>query len=284
MKVETDFMTSVPVRVTGDWKTTEPTPVFCKCHIIRFLDGDMGVALLPQGSLFTESERVATLARLKIRHVRQYDNTDATQKVMVDGQPFVDAPTLESYLNTDMDDDFKSLVSPPLNRLKAYLEMFGIKVQVLIDDATGKPYPAGVFRTISVAKGASVLHCDDLGRDGLHKPDFKLPAVLQGRYYNQVSFNFLLDDGGHEADSLWVYNRPYTEADEEVAYPNGWQFPNWLVEDAQFVKHTPQVGQAYGFSTTLYHDVRGGSPLANRVTFSVFGIWVKELNTLYLYN
>lgn len=280
---EIDFNSSVPVRNVSNWKSTEPTYIICSCTNHHLLDGEIGTALLPNELLFSEIERNETLKKLKSRQVKQYENTNASQKVMVDGFPFVDSTSYNEYLHAEMDAEFIELVRKPINNLKKHFESLGIKTEILFDEVTGLPFKAGVFRTISVPK-ASVLHVDDLGRDGFLKPDFRMPKALQGVYYNQVSFNVLLDDGGYEPDSLYVYNQPYKKEHEELVYVNGWQFPQWLVQDSQYIKYTPKVGQAYAFSTTNYHDVNGGHPLAHRVTFSVFGIWVRELNTLYLYN
>ncbi|MEY4926582.1 MAG: hypothetical protein RI894_1018, partial [Bacteroidota bacterium] len=145
-------------------------------------------------------------------------------------------------------------------------------------------YTAGVFRAINVVNEASVLHCDDFIRDGLKKPDFRLPEVLKNQVYYQLSFNVLLDDGGFEPDALFVHNRFYTLPDEITCLPNGWQFPLDLVARQPHCKFTPSVGSEYVFNTINYHDIKGGSQLANRVTFSVFAIYIPALSMMLLYN
>jgi len=125
---------------------------------------------------------------------------------------------------------------------------------------------------------------DDFIRDGNMKPDFRLPTALKGRPYFQVSFNILLDDGGHQAAPLYTYNRFYNPCDEIHCMDNGWQFPKELMADIPVYKYQPKIGETYVFPTTAYHDIFGGSPLANRVTWSVFAIYVPYLDLMLLYN
>jgi hypothetical protein len=157
-------------------------------------------------------------------------------------------------------------------------------VEPLIDPLTGQAYSAGVFRTISVTGKSSVLHCDDFVRDGSLKTDFRLPSVLKNRMYYQLSFNILLDDGGYNVDPLYVFNRFYNVADENDCLANGWQFPLSLVADAAVCQYQPTVGATYVFSTINYHDIKGGSTAARRITWSVFALYVPELNLMLLYN
>jgi hypothetical protein len=102
--------------------------------------------------------------------------------------------------------------------------------------------------------------------------------------YYQVSFNLLLDDGGFEPDPLYVYNRFYNPSDETFCMDNGWQFSVDLMDGSNVYRYNPKVGEAYVFSTTAFHDIYGGSPLSNRITWSVFAIYVPSLNMMLLYN
>lgn len=285
---EGDFMIAprpcVPYRKTPQWSSANALPTLCKCHLRNIAEGRLPVGLLPDGILFTESERKMVLAQLKRLNVHKYEGTDVEQKVSCVGKPFVDSPSITEHLMTELSEEELWLTQLPVRKVADYLQHLGFEVADLVDPITKLVYQAGVFRTISVTGKASVLHLDDIIRDGLKKPDFRLPEVLEGRMYHQLSFNFLLEDGGVQADPLYVHNRFYNEADEQHCLENGWQFPLSLVEDAAVCKYQPTVGAGYVFCTTNYHDIRGGSVSANRVTWSVFALYVPELNLMLLYN
>lgn len=282
---EGGFMPSVLRRQTPRWAVNSPTALTCKCGMKSLAVGKLPIGILPPRTIVRSTlERKRILRELMQLPETRYKGVSDDQCVRCWGSPFVDAKTVSDHLSTAISPAVVALTSPLLQNLTEYLVSLGFDVQPMIDPVTLIPYPAGIFRAISVVNEASVLHTDDFVRDGLQKPDFRLPEVLVGRQFTQLSFNILLDDGGFEPDALWVYNRFHTPADEVFVMKNGWQFPLDLVSRRPSCKYTPSVGSEYAFCTTNYHDVRGGSPRANRVTFSVFAIYVPSLNLMMLYN
>jgi hypothetical protein len=274
----------VPYRPTPSWLSQDARSIICKCHLQNVAQGKLGVGLLPNDAILNDAELKMVLHRLSRLAVRKYEGTASEQKVGCVGTPFVDSPSVTSHLSKESGEEEADLTQFPLRKVADYLRNLGFDVADLIDPVTLLPYSAGVFRTISVTGKATVLHCDDFIRDGLKKPDFRLPEVLEGRMFHQMSFNILLDDGGFQPDPLYVYNRFYNTSDEKHCLENGWQFPLSLVEAAAVCKYQPEVGSTYVFSTTNYHDIRGGSVAANRVTWSVFALYVPSLNLMLLYN
>lgn len=282
---ESDFKAHVLPRQTPKWLTSTPVAITCKCSMHSLATGRLPVGLLPAGTVVpSRVARERILGQLRQIPDNKYHETDANQRVRSWGKPFVDSPTVNKHLSSKVDPRVEALTVPLVKRITRYLRLQGFQVAPLVDPLTAITYPAGVFRAINVVNDASVLHTDDFVRDGLKKPDFRMPALLVDREFFQISFNVLLDDGGYEPDSLFVFNRFHVPADEKRVQPNGWQFPLTMVQKRQVCRYTPSTGAEYVFCTTNYHDVRGGSPLANRVTFSIFALYVPSLNLMMLYN
>ena len=275
----------IPYRPTPKWVTDKQLVLQRKRDFIQVALGKAPIGILPKKALLpSEDHRLAILQELQNIKAAKYDNTDSEQRVESWGKPFVDSTTLDIHLTMQVNEKILGISNPLVERTQRFLESLGYEVDFLIDPVTGLQYHAGVFRQISVSKSSSVLHVDDFIRDGQHKLDFRLPKVLTGRMYYQVSFNLLLDDGGYEPDSLYVYNCFYNPSDEAFCMENGWQFPVELMGNASVFRYTPKIGEAYVFSTTAFHDICGGSPLSNRITWSVFAIYVPSLNLMLLYN
>lgn len=282
---ESDFKPHVLHRQTPKWVTPNTVAITCKCSMLSLAMGKLSVGLLPPGTVIPSvAARKSILNQLRQIPDNKYQHTDVDQRVRSWGKPFVDSATLAAHLGEKVDPRVEALTGPLVTRIARFLRLKGFEVQPLIDPVTLIAYPAGVFRAINVVNEASVLHTDDFVRDGLQKPDFRMPEPLANREFFQISFNVLLDDGGYEPDALFVYNRFHIPADEKRILHNGWQFPMSVVRNRLACKHTPSTGSEYVFCTTNYHDVRGGSPLANRVTFSVFALYVPSLNLMMLYN
>lgn len=286
--VEEDFklvQAEIPFRNTPVWFSNQPLVLKSSADIINLATGVSPLGILPPCKIIhSEDERKSILERLLDVPPQKYVSTNGEQSVKYWGQPFVDSATVTKHLTSEINTLVKSLSEPLVKRVENWLHENGFNVTRIIDPLTGFTYPVGVFRAINVVNNSSVLHLDDFVRDGLMKPDFTLPYLLEGKLFYQVSFNILLDDGGYEPDSLYTYNKFHLPSHEKFVLGNGWQFPLSLVGDCNFLKHTPKVGEGYMFSTSCYHDVKGGSPKSNRITFSCFGIYLPELNLFMLYN
>ncbi|PHN05899.1 hypothetical protein [Flavilitoribacter nigricans] len=275
----------IPQRPTPAWMIKRSLPMRSREDMRLLATGHLPLGILPDGLLLPSFRyRRRVVDSLRDMQAARYDNTDAGQRVESWGKPLVDAPSLDAHLRLSVDERIQAISDPFVDRIREWLTGLGYRVEDLIDPLTGMKYHAGILRQISVSKSNSVLHVDDFVRDGRMKPDFRLPEVLRGQHYYQISFNLLLEDGGHQADPLYCYNRFYRDEDESYCLANGWQFPAELMEDAKYYRYQPKVGEAYVFSTTAYHDIFGGSPLSNRITWSVFGIYVPSKNLMLLYN
>ncbi|MBY0482305.1 MAG: hypothetical protein K2Q21_13170, partial [Chitinophagaceae bacterium] len=260
--------------------------------IIKVITGCLPIGEFPF-EVITEKERKKIVAGLLHFKIRQYENTDETEKVLVYGKPFVDAPTLMDFLAATPDEEFEVLTQPLLDRLIKIFEVFGFVVRPLIDPITMLPYSSKVCRNISVPKGCykptgnecTVLHCDDIMRDGSKKADFRLPLGLEGMEYHQISACIQLEDGGYRPDDLIIHELRYSSELENNFYgEGGWRYPGERVKAYRNHLHTPVLRLCYFFSTLNFHDVKGGHPLAQRLNFSVFFIYVPASNTLYYYN
>lgn len=282
---DTAKKTVIPCRIAPKWEANTEVSLSAKKAFVKMALGQAPIGIVPPDVLISnEKERLDILQGLQSVSAAKYDNTGAEQRVESWGKPLVDSKSLKEHLSMKVNKTILSLSNPLVFKIKKYLENLGFKVGFLTDPLTGLDYHAGVFRLISVAKEKSVLHVDDFIRDGSMKADFRVPFVLKNRPYYQVSFNILLDDGGYQADPLYTYNRFYNSCDEKHCMANRWQFPVELMGSSKVFKYQPTVGETYVFSTTAYHDIYGGSPLANRVTWSVFGIYIPSLDSVVLYN
>jgi hypothetical protein len=281
-----------PSRVTPTWERTEPITVHTRTQLEKVAAGSLPIGLLP-GELITEEERIDIVRRVRQCSNRQYDNFDALEKAYVHGTPFVDADTLHNYLTSERDETFEEITAPLLDRLIAVLQSYGYEVAPLIDDVTMLPYPAGVCREISIPEGCytesgnscTVLHCDDILRDGYTKPDFRVPSVLRGKPYHQFSICLQLEDGGYRPDDVIVHEKQYSSELEPLFFGEGaWRFDANALKDCRNCHHTPELRKAYTFSTLNFHDIRGGHPLSKRINYSVFFLRVPGTNTVYYYN
>lgn len=180
-----------------------------------------------------------------------------------------------------------------LRRLIRIFHSHGFNVEPLVDGVTGLPYHAKVCREISIpddcytpaGNDCTVLHCDDILRDGHRKPGFRIPTALEGTRYHQFSVCIQLEDGGYRPDDLIVYEKQYSRKMEGQFYGDGgWRYDAAGVESCRSHAYTPELRRCYLFSTLNFHDVRGGHRLSQRINFSVFFLYVPGTNTLYYYN
>jgi hypothetical protein len=283
---------SLPVRRTPVWEYAGSTLVNTRADLKKVIKGQLPIGLLP-GELISEEERIGIVRRLRACANRQYENFDVLEKAFVHGTPLVDATSLYDYLTGERDEAFDEITAPLLDRLIEALQSYSFELAPLIDEVTMLPYPAGVCREISIPEGCykesgntcTVLHCDDILRDGLTKPDFRIPGVLQGKQYQQFSICLQLEDGGYRPDDIIVHEKQYSRELESLFYGDGaWRFDPGALAGSRSCSHTPELRKAYMFSTLNFHDIRGGHPLSKRINYSVFFLYVPGSNTLYYYN
>jgi hypothetical protein len=283
---------NLPVRRTPIWEQAEPILTNSRVDFGKVITGRLPIGLLPE-ELITETERLQIVGRLRACANRQYENFDELEKAFVHGTPLVDAITLHEYLTGQRDEAFDEITAPLLDRLICVIESFGFEVEPLIDEVTRLQYPAGVCREISIPEGCykesgntcTVLHCDDILRDGLTKPDFRIPGVLEGKTYHQFSICLQLEDGGYRPDDIIVHEKQYSREMESRFYGDGaWRFDPAALADCRNCAHTPELRKGYLFSTLNFHDIRGGHPLSKRINYSVFFLYVAGSNKVYYYN
>jgi hypothetical protein len=283
---------TLPARTTPKWESADTVYASSKEIITKVASGLLPIGKFP-AELITETERRRIVAALAGLSIRQYDNTDESEKVQVLGNPFVDSPSVLAYVTNPLNPVFEAVTQPLLQKIISFFSTFGFDVRRLTDPLTQLSYPAKVVRQIQVPANCykedgnhcTVLHCDDLLRDGSKKEDFVVPEELAGRNYHQFSVCLQLEDGGYQPDNLYVYEKQYSRELEKYFYgPGNWRFPAAQLNGAREHFYTPELRQAYFFCTQNFHDVRGGHHLARRINFSVFFIWIPDTNRLYYYN
>jgi hypothetical protein len=250
------------------------------------------IGLLPF-DIITENERRSIVAALQNREIKKYENTSDTEKVCVHGLTFVDSVSLDEYLFAENDESFEALTQPLLRRVINVFTGYGYDVKPLTDPVTLLPYHSKVCRQISIPddcytdKGNSctVLHCDDIMRDGYNKKGFRTPIGLEQMQYNQFSVCIQLEDGGYRPDDIIVHEKQYSKELEPGFYGEGtWRYDAEKLQGCRSHAYTPELKKCYMFSTLNFHDVRGGHRLSKRINFSVFFIFIPKTNTLYYYN
>ncbi len=283
---------TLPSRRTPQWVRTGVASLNSRNTTGKVITGRLPIGLFPD-EIITEAERLELVRRLRRSAIRKYDNTGETEKVSVQGLTFVDSPSLSDYLQAGQDEEFERLTAPLLNRVINKFIGFGFEVKPLRDPVTLLPYHSKVCREISIPEDCyttegnecTVLHCDDILRDGSQKADFRIPEGLEGMRYNQFSVCVQLEDGGYRPDDIVVYEKQYSREMEEDFYGDGgWRYDADKLEGCRSQAYTPELRKCYMFSTVNFHDVRGGHRLAKRLNFSVFFIYVPGSNTLYYYN
>ena len=282
---------ALPTRETPTWESTQIQSIINREQLVKVITGKLPIGILNDVTVTTH-ERLSVIKELEKIKIKKYDNTDASQRVMVWGKPLVDSDTITNHLMSPVDDNFEMITTPLFNKVVAEFRKMGFTISPLVDSTTLLSYPSKVCRLISLPEGCyteqgnqcTVLHCDDIIRDSLKKSDFRYPVGLENSTYYQFSVCIQLSDGGYRPDDLFVYERQYSPELEKEFLPNGWQFPIERVKDCRSVSYTPELGRCYLFSTLQFHDVRGGDPRANRLNFSLFFIYVPEINTMFYYN
>jgi hypothetical protein len=281
----------LPKRQTPTWEQVNTVQIKNKETLIKVITGQLPIGLLPF-EIISEDERVRLVKEVKNLQSKQYDGTDETEKVYTKGGlPFVNFSTLAEFLAAVPDPEFERITQPILERLLVWLRTFGFGVEPLTDSVTLQQYHNKVCRHIAVDENClkidggqcTVLHCDDILRDGSKKPDFRNPIGLEeGQAYYQGSICILFENGGFRPDALYVHEKQYSgEMESEF---NDWRAPQSSIKDKRSLSYVPQLREGYMFSTLNLHDVRGGDVRAERLTFSIFIIYVPDTNTLYYYN
>ena len=282
----------LPVRSTPKWEQAETVVMNDRRKMLDVIKGKLPIGLMPF-EIITEEERMALVAALQGMQIKKYDNTSETEKVSVHGLTFVDSPTLNEYLLAENDEAFEQLTQPLLERVINIFTGHGFDVKPLVDPDTLLPYHAKVCRQISIPEdcytetgnNCTVLHCDDVLRDGHSKKDFRIPEGLEGMQYNQVSVCIQLENGGYRPDDIIVHEKQYSSEMEPDFYGDGgWRYDGEKLKGCRSHAYTPELRKCYMFSTLNFHDVRGGHRLSQRINFSVFFIHVPGTNTLYYYN
>jgi hypothetical protein len=272
-------------RLISKWLLNKSVKLKTKQNMVDIFLGKVPLAILPNQSMPNKSEFNNLIKLVKKSSAKKYDNTNKNQKVETYGSnPFVDSTIVSGYLLNKVESEISDKMSLYKEKLSNYLSTLGFDVATLIDPLTNLEYSTGVVRRISVSKKSSVLHVDDFIRDGNMKVDFRMPQELIDKEFFQASFNILLTDGGFKADPLYVYNKFYKVEDERFCMDNGWQFEKKVVENCDVFKYQPKKEEGYVFSTSAYHDIYGGSKNADRITWSVFAIYVPSTNKVLLYN
>lgn len=283
---------TLPVRKTPEWEVVKTVELNSREIVEKVMTGRLPIGVPSSFDLVTEEERKLLVSKIKTLQSKQYDNTDHTEQVFTrGGLPFVDFPTVESYIKARPDKEFEKLTQPLLDRYVFWFRKLGFQVEPLVDPVTSQPYHVKVCRHIAVSEDCfkadgnvcTVLHVDDIIRDGSKKTDFVVPIGVSGREYFQFSVCTLLENGGFRPDDLYVHEVVYT-GEMEGEFNNSWRAPKHRIADARYLSYTPQLSETYMFSTLNYHDVRGGEAKSERLTFSVFFIYVPSTNTLYYYN
>ena len=141
----TDQIFTLPQRATSIWEENRALSVINKDLVIKVITGKMPVGILSY-ELITEEERLKFLEIIHTLSVRQYNNTNGFEKVMVHGHPYVDFSSLTAYLNQKNDPIFDTVRQPLLNRFITFFTSLGFDVFPLTDQKTGLPYKAGVVR------------------------------------------------------------------------------------------------------------------------------------------
>jgi len=178
----------------------------------------------------------------------------------------------------------------PFSKLVSFFESFGITVAPLQDSITGIYYSSKVIRKINIPTGCktekgtdcNVYHFDDILRDGMIKPDFRLPNGLSVNNFHQFSVCIPLENGFFPADNLEVFEFRFFPKTKDALLD--WRVKDDLVKDSRLHSHSPIVGEPYMFSSQNVHNVGGGHPLSNRINLSIFFIYVPEINKLFHYN
>lgn len=277
-------------RQTPKWEKVQTIKLNSRENFIKVITGRLPIGLLPY-EIITEEERVTLVKEIKRLQSKQYDSTDETEQVYTKGGlPFVNFKTLSEFLEAEPDPEFERITQPILDRFINWFMILGFTVKPLIDPVTLQHYHNKVCRHIAVNENCfkkngnrcTVLHCDDILRDGIKKPDFRTPVGLEGQEYFQFSICTLLENGGFRPDALFIHELQYSPEFEHEF--DDWRAPQGRVIDKRKHSYIPKLRETYFFSTLNLHDVRGGHPKSERLNFSVFFIFVPTTNTLYYYN
>jgi len=267
-----------------NWQDSEPKEMNSSIDIHNVSIAKIPILKLPFDDFLNNEERELLVKLIKKSEPKQYDGTEVYQDVKYLGIPFVDCISCEDYLLKQEDKKIEKIIPPLLNKMTHFLESYGYKVSILYDDFYKKYYKVGSIRLINVSANDSVLHVDSLLIDGTKKSDFHIPTNILNKDVTQVSFNILLEDGGKEVDNLYVYNKVIDSDSEKFRMSNGWQFPLSIVKDSQECIYTPHLNDCFMFCTNLLHDIRGEKDNAERITFSIFGLYDKYKKEFFLYN
>ena len=254
----------------------------CKKDFNDLLDNKIPLISLDK-DIITNNERINILNIIKNIKPRNYEITDDGQNVSYWGIPFIEYDTCKNYMNANNDNVIDELLSTVTNKILNHLNEIGYEAEILRDNNNNK-FKAGIIRSIFVNENETVLHIDNILIDGCFKPDFKIPNVLKEEKIVQFSFNILLNDGDTKNESLFIYDKRFQNKDKKYLLENNWQFNKNIIIDTQLFKYKPYNNNSFIFLTENYHDMKGGNKYNPRITYSIFGLYVKSKNKIYLYN
>lgn len=277
------------LRNPTQWIRAESIPIKTKGDLLHVIEAKYPVGKLPT-SIISQTDIETILKILPIIECKKYENTREEENVQVWGNPFVDSATINEHLSHCQDILFETILANPFSKLVSYFESFGITVAPLRDSVTGICYGSKVIRKINIPAGCktdqgndcNVYHFDDILRDGMIKSDFRLPNGLSINNFHQFSVCIPLENGYYPVDNLEVFEYRYFPQTKDALLD--WRVEDDLVRDVRRYSHSPIVGEPYMFNSQNVHNVNGGHPLSNRINFSVFFIYVPEINTLFYYN
>jgi hypothetical protein len=236
------------------------------------------VALAPE-TLLVDADRRNILATLdETPYTFEYEGMPSCW-----GKGFENYPTLAEYLAPHiLDVRIAELCKPIHQRLVQMLENQGIQVMPLIDTASQTHYTLGNFRRTNVPQNSTMLHVDDLTLDGNWKPDFALPAELQGEDYKQLMVMVMLD-ATDNTGILRSYDRRYQATDAQYLLANAWQFADAAVAEASHHDYRPQTGDAIIMANQYYHDILGGTTDSTWLYYSIYILHVPSRGIAWLY-
>ncbi|MFP2900326.1 hypothetical protein [Corallococcus sp. 4LFB] len=132
----------------------------------------------------------------------------------------------------------------PMDRLMSRLrQTVGVPVQVAADPRHGS-YCAGLIRRI---ENGTLLHIDFAPAE---QPDWWVAQVQA-----QLAWNLYLELDPENPGKTYVYNRPWTPADEAYKIPDTYGYQPSVVGSAAKYTLKPTRGDVYIFNTRNFHEV-----------------------------
>lgn len=245
----------------------------------NLMQGAFDLIHLPDGFFLSETQRQQLLAAL---NARQYTFTHPDMPSCW-GKAFENYLSQAEYLAPHPDDAaIAALCAPIQAKVDALLAASGLRARPLTDAITGKPYAVADFRRTRIAPRSTMLHVDDLRQDATLKPDFILPAELEGRTYHQYMVLYMLDTRGATA-TLRCHHRRYRPYHEHHRLNNGWQFSHDVVTEFGHTDWQPTPGGAVIMPNHYFHDILGGGAVGEWLYYSQYLLFLPDTGEVYTY-